>query len=133
MNNYHKKSHCKYLIKIHLVLVTKYRREILKGALRENIFNTIQNVSTKMCFKIDTIESDIDHLHILIDLPPTLSVQQIVHQIKQVSTYYAYKTNKNFLKQYYWKENTLFSDGYFACSTGDASTETIRKYIDNQG
>jgi len=36
-------------------------------------------------------------------------------------------------KKHYWKENTLFSDGYFACSTGDVSTDIIKKYIENQG
>jgi len=37
------------------------------------------------------------------------------------------------MKKYYWHENTLWSDGYFVCTTGDASSETIKKYIDNQG
>lgn len=37
------------------------------------------------------------------------------------------------LKKYFWVEKTFWSDGYFVCSTGQASTETIRKYIENQG
>jgi len=41
--------------------------------------------------------------------------------------------NKDFLKKHFWKENTLWSDGYFVCSTGNASTETIQKYIAEQG
>ena len=50
-----------------------------------------------------------------------------------MSTKRIYEKHKVFLKQYYWKENTLWSDGYFVCTTGDACTETIKKYIEQQG
>ncbi len=39
----------------------------------------------------------------------------------------------NFLKNHFWKEHTLWSDGYFACSVGNACKETIERYIANQG
>jgi len=56
----------------------------------------------------------------LVDISPQISVQQVVHNLKQISTYRIYQIHRRYLKQYYWKENTLFSDGYFACSSGDA-------------
>jgi len=133
MNKYHKKSHCKYLIKIHLVFVTKYRKNIITGKFRDDLLNIIKVISTEKKFIIDIIESDGDHLHILIDITPNISVQQVVHQLKQISTYRIYRIHYDYLKKHYWKENTLFSDGYFACSTGDVSTDIIKKYIENQG
>ena len=111
---YNRKSHCKYLIKIHLIIVTKYRHKIILGDLKDDIFKNIEKVSNDMGFKIDTMESDIDHIHILIDMPPQISVQQIVHRIKQVSTFYAYKKHRQLLKKYYWKEKFgLLSDILF--------------------
>lgn len=133
MCKYHKKSHCKYLIKIHLVFVTKYRKNIINGNFRDDLLKIINDISLEKGFVIDIMESDNDHLHILVDIPPQISVQKVVHQIKQLSTFRIYQLHRRYLKQYYWKEDTLFSDGYFACSTGDASSETIRKYIEQQG
>jgi putative transposase len=133
MNKYHKKSHCKYLIKIHLVFVTKYRKNIIKGNFRHDLLNILYNISLEKGFIIDVMESDMNHVHILVDIPPQVSVQQVVHQLKQLSTYRLYQIHKEYLKKYYWKENTLFSDGYFSCSTGDVSSEMVRKYIEEQG
>jgi putative transposase len=133
MTEYYKKSHCKYLIKIHLVFVTKYRKNIIDSNFRDDLLQIIYDISLEKGFTINIMESDNDHLHILIDIPPQISVQQIVHQIKQLSTFRIYQLHRRYLKQYYWKENTLWSDGYFACSTGDASSETIRRYIEQQG
>ena len=79
------------------------------------------DISLEKDFTINIMESDCDHLHILVDIPP------------QISIYRIYRIHRTYLKQYYWKENTLWSDGYFACSTGDASNETIRRYIAEQG
>ena len=120
MDKYHKKSHCKYLIKIHLVFVTKYRKNIIKGNFRCDLLNILYNISLEKGFIIDVMESDVNHVHILVDIPP------------QLSTYRLYQIHKEYLKKYYWKENTLFSDGYFSCSTGDASSEMVRKYIEEQ-
>ena len=39
----------------------------------------------------------------------------------------------NFLKQYFWKEHTFWTDGYFICSIGNVSEETLKNYIKNQG
>jgi putative transposase len=54
-------------------------------------------------------------------------------KIKTISTNRIWKKYGIMLKKYYWKENTFWSDGYFVCSIGEANTETIRKYIEEQG
>ena len=41
--------------------------------------------------------------------------------------------HQDFLQRHFWKEKTFWTDGYFVCSVGEASPETIRKYIQNQG
>jgi len=132
-NTYNHNSHSKYLLKVHIVLATKYRKKLLKGSLDEDMKQIIFELSKGQKWNIDTMQSDIDHIHILVDYQPTISVFEIVHRIKQLSTFRIYKRYSNFLKKYYWAENTFWSDGYFACSTGDASTETIMEYIRTQG
>ena len=132
-NVYHTKSHSKFLIKLHFVFAVKYRKKILIGKLSDDIKQIMYDVSKEKKFTIDVMESDIDHLHILVDISPTISAFQVAHQLKQISTFRIYQKHKSFLKTQFWKENTLWSDGYFVCSTGNASTETIKKYIEEQG
>jgi putative transposase len=130
---YHHSHHSKYLIKLHIVLAVKYRKKLLVAALDSSMKQIIIDLSQGQKFSIDTMQSDIDHLHILIDCKPTVSAFEIVHRIKQLSTYRIWEQHGLFLRKHFWKHRTFWSDGYFVCSTGNASTETIRKYIEEQG
>jgi len=132
---YHTKKRCKYMIKLHIVLVTKYRKPILVDEINEDIKQIVYEIS-KMddsLFTITTMETDKDHLHMLVDIDPTVSASSIVSRIKQISTNRIWKQYSKELKVHYWGENTFWSDGYFVCSTGDANMETIKKYIEEQG
>jgi putative transposase len=89
---------------------------------------------TKSKFTIDEIEVDKDHIHILADSDPTQSPLDFVRLAKMMTTYHAWRSDWTpFLRSIYWKERTLWSDGYFVATTGQASTETIRQYIESQG
>lgn len=54
-------------------------------------------------------------------------------EITVESTINTWKKHEMILKSYYWKENTLWSDGYFCCTIGNVSETTIMKYIQEQG
>ena len=75
------------------------------------------------------METDKDHVHILLEYSPKISVSDIVRQLKQYSTYQMWNYHKEYLSNQYWKNKILWSDGYFACSIG----QVIKKYIQNQG
>ncbi|MCF0201798.1 MAG: IS200/IS605 family transposase [Bacteroidaceae bacterium] len=73
------------------------------------------------------------HIIFLISYPPNISVTSIVRKLKQESTIFAWRHFENKLKREFWAERTLWSDGYFVCSIGEANPETIRRYIEQQG
>lgn len=75
------------------------------------------------------METDGDHIHMLIDYRPDVRISDIVKQMKQYST----QRHGASLRRHYWKRRILWSDGYFACSVGQVSQETIERYIENQG
>ena len=79
------------------------------------------------------MESDNNHIHLLLSYSPDVSITSIVRKLKQKSTIELWKKHKDYLKKCFWKEHTFWSDGYFVCSIGEANPETIRKYIENQG
>lgn len=130
---YHTNSHSKYLIKLHFVFAVKYRKNLIQDILKSDLIEIMIDICLQKKYTIDAIQSDGDHIHILLDIPPIVSAYEVAHQLKQISTYRIYKKHNSFLKQHFWKENTFWSDGYFVCSTGNASMETIRKYIEEQG
>lgn len=80
------------------------------------------------------METDKDHIHLLIDYVPKVSVLQIVRRLKQETTFELWKVHESYLKKHFWKERTFWSDRYFACSIGEGTSyDTIQEYIKNQG
>jgi putative transposase len=132
-NKYRSKNHSKFLIKLHFVFAVKYRKRLLFGEINDDIKQIIYDVCSENGYIVDQMESDIDHLHILVDIEPKVSALEFAHKIKQITTFRIYQKHRHFLKTRFWKENTFWSDGYFVCSVGDASIETIKKYIKEQG
>ena len=79
------------------------------------------------------METDKDHIHLLVGYDTTDSVCNIVKIIKQKTTHNLWQKHSDFLSKRYWKKKIFWSDGYFACSIGEVSSATIQKYIESQG
>ena len=135
MDNYQSSAHCKYLLKYHMVFVTKYRKSILMGEFDTYIKTLLKRVSMQddSLFSIDILETDKNHVHMMLNTKPTVSPSAIARRLKTITTAYAWQEWNNYLEKIYWGEHTLWSDGYFVCTTGDACIETVRQYIANQG
>jgi len=129
---YRSQNHSKFLLLFHTIFVCKYRKKLLIK-LGDEIKDIIMDISAESDFDIETMEVDVDHIHLLINSVPKLSPLSIVKKLKQMSTHRIWINNKVLLRKHFWKEHTFWSDGYFISSIGNASEETIRKYIESQG
>lgn len=132
-DNYQHRRHNKNLLMAYIILVTKYRKKILYGSLNDDIKQYIFESSCRNQWYIKRMETDMDHVHMLLQYKPTDSITKIVSTLKQQSTYCAWSNHGAYLRRIYWKEKTLWSDGYFAASIGQVSQKTIEHYIENQG
>lgn len=132
MPDYRTLNHSKFLLLFHTIFVCKYRKKLLTK-LGNEMKEIIMDISAESDFEIETIETDVDHLHLLINSVPKLSPLSIVRRLKAISTHRIWINNSQFLRKHFWKEDTFWSDGYFVSSIGNASEETIRKYIESQG
>ena len=130
---YLSKNHSKFLLKYHIIFVCKYRRKLLFGNLASCLKNVLIDVSNKSDFRIEVIETDKDHVHLLVSAEPKVSPLQIVRRLKQESTARLWKLFPNELHKWLYREHTLWTDGYFVSSIGNVSQETVRKYIESQG
>ena len=132
-NRYNRHNRRKYSLKVHIVLVTKYRKKLLKGSITDDVKQQIFDIANTRGYEIIAMEADKDHLHFLISYDTTDRVCDIVKIVKQETTYYLWQKYGSFLSKQYWKKRIFWSDGYFACSIGEVSSATIQKYIESQG
>lgn len=132
-NRYQRCNRRKYSLKVHVVLVTKYRKQILIGAIADDVKQKILDICNSKGYGIIAMETDKDHIHFLISYDATDRVCDIVKSIKQETTYCLWQKYKQFLTKAYWKKQIFWSDGYFACSIGEVSAATVQKYIESQG
>ncbi len=125
-------NHCKYKLKYHLIFSTKYRRSIL-DYLRDDIFKSFKRAEQMQYnWKIELMEIDKNYIHFLIDTTNINYIPDMIHKLKQISTYDMWQKHYNYLQKFYWKKHLLWTKGYFICTIGNASTKTIRKYIKNK-
>ena len=132
-SNYIITNRSKHYLKCHLIFVCKYRKKLLVGQLNDDMKAILQSITDKSDFEIEVMETDQNHVHFLIRYIPRLSIVQIVRRLKQQSTLHIWQLHSVSLRKEYWYKNTFWSDGYFVCSIGEASPDTIREYILSQG
>lgn len=118
----------------HIILVCKYRKPLLLD-FDTQVKELLSAIAHEHDFEIFALESDKDHVHLLVRYQPTQSIFWLVRTLKQLSTYRIWRLPGMAAKLscHFWRERTFWSDGYFACSTGNASAATIARYIENQG
>ena len=125
-------AHSVYKLQYHVVWVCKYRRRILKPGVTTYIEKLLRGLLRSMPGTlIETIGFDQDHLHIVMVIPPKYSVASVIAQLKSQS---ASRLRKKFawLAKVYWKENVVWSPGYFVSSIG-LDEATIKRYVEYQG
>ena len=132
-NRYNRHNRHKYSLKVHIVLVTKYRKRLLQGYIANDTKQKIFDICNTHDWEIIAMETDKDHIHFLISYDTTDRVCNVVKIIKQETTYYLWQKYRAFLSGHYWKKKIFWSDGYFACSIGEVSSATVQKYIESQG
>jgi len=130
---YSRKNRRKYCLKVHLIFVTKYRKKILRGTIAEDVRQRFYDDANAHGWEIIAMETDRDHIHLLLAYDCVERVCDIARILKQGSTYMLWDKYGRFLERCYWKKKVFWSDGYFACSIGEASQAVIERYIASQG
>lgn len=132
-NRYYRHNRRKYSLKVHIVLVTKYLKQLLQGSIADDVKQKILDIANTRGYEIIAMETDKDHIHFLLSYDATDRVCDIVKIVKQETAYYLWQKYNSVLSKQYWRKKIFWSDGYFACSIGEVSSATIQKYIESQG
>lgn len=123
--------HCAFHLHVHLVFVTKYRR----GVFTKTILDDLRGIFAAVCqdFNAELVEFDgeDDHVHLLVNYPPSVSVSSLVNSLKGVSSRLIRKKHYPSIRKKLWG-GALWSPSYFAGSCGGAPISIIRQYIEQQ-
>jgi putative transposase len=129
MDEYQSLSHTAWDCKYHVVWIPKYRRKALYEQLRKHLGQVFRELARQKESKVLEGHLMVDHVHMLISIPPKYGVSQVVGYIKGKSAIHIARTflgrKKNFTGQSFWAR------GYFVSTVG-RDEQTIRQYIKKQ-
>ena len=120
-----------YELTVRLVFVTKYRRGVITGRVREHLRGTCTDVCQKMGAQLKEFDGGDDHVHLLVAYPPKLAVSRLVNSLKLVSSRLLRKRDFPEVRKKLWGVH-FWTPSYYAGSCGRASLQTVRHYIQNQ-
>lgn len=128
--DYRRSSHSIYDLKYHIVFCTKYRYRVLTGQIANRARELIREICSTNDVEIVSGSMSPDHVHLLISVPPGISVSRIVQYVKGKSSR---KLQQEFelLRKKYWGQH-LWARGYFVVTVGNVNAEDVQKYIENQ-
>ena len=122
-------AHTKWNCKYHIVFAPKYRRKVAYGKMKQDIANILSMLCKRKGVEIVEAELCPDHVHMLVKIPPSLSVSSFVGYLKGKSTLMIFERHAN-LKYKYGRRN-FWSRGYFVDTVGK-NERVIQEYIKNQ-
>ena len=129
--SYRKTSHSVYDLKYHLVWITKYRKPVLRGEIARRLRELVRQTCATLDAYILSGHIAADHVHLLVSVPPQISVSDLMKRVKG-------RSSRRMLEEFgelshqFWGRH-LWARGYFAASSGNVTDEIIKQYIESQG
>lgn len=118
--------HCQY----HIIWVPKFRYRVLEGKIATEVSNCIRAFSEQQRAEIVELNVQVDHVHLLVKVPPKVSISNYVGTIKGRTAIRVLNKFKQLKKKPYWG-NHLWARGYCVDTVG-VDAEMIRKYVKYQ-
>ncbi len=116
---------------VHLVFVTKYRRKVFNKTILKDLKQIFSDVCDDFESELIEFDGENDHVHLLVNYPPKVSISKLVNSLKGVSSRLIKRDHREYIRKFLWKSN-FWSPSYFAGSCGGAPIDIIRKYIEQQ-
>ena len=129
MNDIRSLSHSKWRCKYHIVFAPKYRRQVIYKTLKADIRRILKELCERKGVNIVEVECCSNHIHMLAEIPPHLSVSGFMGYLKSKSSLMIFDRHAN-LKYKYGRRN-FGARGYFVDTVG-RNEKVIKEYIKNQ-
>lgn len=124
-------NHSVFSLSYHLVLVIKYRKQVLNDDISNRLKEIFEYISPNYNIALEEWKHDKDHIHVLFKAHPNSELSKFINSYKSASSRLIKKEFPT-IKQKLWKEY-FWSRSYCLITTGGATIDVVRKYIENQG
>ena len=122
-------SHSKWECKYHIVFAPKFRRKVIYGQLKRDIANILSMLCKRKGVEIVEAEMCSDHVHMLVRIPPNISVSSFMGYLKGKSTLMIFERHANL--KYKYGNRHFWCRGYYVDTVGK-NAKKIQEYIRNQ-
>ena len=123
--------HVVFNLHVHLVFVAKYRRKVFTKEILADMRQIFESVCTDFEAQLVEFDGEHDHVHLLVNYPPKVSISKLVNSLKGVSSRMIRQKNYPSICEKLWGR-ALWSPSYFAGSCGGAPITIVRQYIEQQ-
>ena len=130
MAKYRHGSHTVYACQYHFVFIPKYRKPVLRGEIGTRLRDLVREICKTLDIEIVQGHIRPDHVHLLLNVPPTLSPSRVMNAIKGKSSTRLMRDFRS-LNRTFWGRH-LWARGYFVATSGNITDEVIAKYIADQ-
>jgi putative transposase len=130
MHEYRTGRHCVFALNVHLVFVTKYRRDVLSQPAIRDLSAMFDKVCVDFGARLIACNGEDDHVHLLVAYPPQVSVSKLVNSLKGASSR-RLRAWRPEIKGRYFK-GVPWSPSYLAASCGGAPISIVRQYVEQQ-
>ncbi len=124
-------AHAVFDLHYHVVLVTKYRRRCLTEPTLVVLEQTVKAVVERWGGRVEEFNGEVDHVHLLLSLPPIASPATVIGRLKSQSARRLRAQFRRHFDRYFWRPG-LWSRSYCVVSCGGAPLTVIRQYIERQ-
>ena len=128
-NEIKKTAHSSYRCEYHIVFAPKYRRKVIYKELKRDIGEILRKLCNEMKVEIIEAEACPDHIHMLVSIPPYMSIAQFVGTLKSKSALMIFDRHANL--KYKYGNRTFWCRGYYVDTVGK-NEKAISNYIRNQ-
>ena len=128
---YRKTQHSVYSITLHLVLVVKYRRDVIDDTISNRIKEIFKTIGLSHDVEIIEWNHDKDHVQTILSISPSTNLNKYVNAAKTASSRLIKKELPEIKSKLY--QDSLWTRGFYVNSTGSTQIEVVKNYILNQG
>lgn len=125
-----KSAHSTHTLNYHLIWCVKYRKSLLTNEIGDRLKEICHEIAKEQNAIIEAIETDVNHVHVMLNLKPTHSLPSLVQYFKGRSSRLLFQEFP-YLKNRLWGGH-LWSPSYFVTTAGGAPLETLKSYVENQ-